>query len=83
MDILALVAVLLQLITIYAPILFISRFLMGLYCGITFGLVPSYIVSLSPSFTSGIVGTFNQVATALGMAFAYYLGQIIDNDYFS
>lgn len=48
---------------------------MGFYCGIISGLVPSYIMSISPSFTSGIIGTFHQTLIVLGMAFAYYMGQ--------
>jgi MFS transporter, SP family, solute carrier family 2 (facilitated glucose transporter), member 2 len=64
-------------------LLCLSRFLMGLYCGIVSGIVPSYILSLSPSFTSGIVGTYNQVAVAMGMAFAYYLGQMLDDRSYS
>ncbi len=56
---------------------------MGIFCGIASGLIPSFIVSLSPSFTSGIVGTYNQVAMALGMAFAYYIGDLLDNNQFT
>lgn len=83
MDLIAVIAILAQMLTVYTPILCISRFLMGLYCGICSGVVPSYIVSLSPSFTSGIIGSFNQISIALGMAFAYYLGQLVDSDVFS
>jgi SP family facilitated glucose transporter-like MFS transporter 1 len=74
MDILAIFAVLLQLVTIYFPILCISRFLMGIYCAITTGLIPSWIISMSPSFRSGIFGTFNQLAVVFGMAEAYLMG---------
>jgi MFS family permease len=83
MDFLAIVAILMQLVTIHTAVLCVSRFLMGLFCGITSGLVPAYIISISPSFTSGILGTFNQVAMAVGMAFAYYMGQFLDNNQLS
>lgn len=83
MDLIAVIAIILQMITVYTPILCISRFLMGIYCGICSGVVPSYIVSLSPSFTSGIIGSFNQIAIALGMGFAYYMGQLVDSTVFS
>lgn len=72
-----------QVITIHTAVLSISRFLMGIFCGIATGLIPSFIISLSPSFTSGIIGTYNQVAMALGMAFAYYLGQLLDDRQYS
>ena len=72
-----------QVVSIHTVVLSISRFLMGIFCGIASGLIPSFIVSLSPSFTSGIVGTYNQVAMALGMAFAYYIGDLLDNNQFT
>lgn len=77
MDILAIIAALMQVISIYFPVVIVSRLLMGVYCAITTGLIPSWIISMSPSFTSGIFGTFNQVAIALGMAIAYCMGQFL------
>lgn len=79
MDYLAVLAIVMQLITLSTPILSLSRFLMGIYCGITTGIVPSYIISLSPNLTSGIVGTFNQISFTMGIAFAYYMGQFLDS----
>lgn len=72
-----------QLMSMNVVAVSVSRFLMGIFCGIISGVVPSYILSLAPSFTSGIVGTYNQVAVALGMAFAYYMGQLLDDHSFS
>jgi len=82
MDVIAVIAIISQMITVYTPVLCISRFLMGIYCGICSGIVPTYIVSLSPSYTSGIIGSFNQIAIALGMGFAYYMGQLVDSNVF-
>jgi SP family facilitated glucose transporter-like MFS transporter 1 len=82
-DGVGIVAIILQFITIYTPVLFVSRFLMGIFCGFTTGLVPSYILSISPSFISGIIGTFSQISIAIGMAFAYYMGQILGNNDFN
>jgi len=72
-----------QVISIYTPILCLSRFMMGIFCGFTSGVVPSYIISISPSFTSGIIGTFSQLSIVMGMAFAYYMGQFLDNTSFN
>lgn len=83
MDAIAVIAILLQVITIHTVSLCVSRVLMGIFCGITSGLVPSFIVSMSPSFTSGILGSYNQIAMAIGMSFAYYMGQFLDNNQFS
>jgi hypothetical protein len=77
MDILAVLSMLLQIITLWTPFLVLSRLLMGFYCAITTGLVPSYTISLSPSFTSGVFGVFNQLAIVTGMAFAYLMGQFL------
>lgn len=82
LDFLAIAAVTMQIITIYTPVLCVSRFLMGIYCGFTLGLVPSYTMSISPSFKSGIIGSFSQIAMVLGMAFAYYMGNVLDTDSF-
>jgi len=76
-DYLAIIAISMQIFTVYTPVLCVSRFLMGIYCGFTTGLVPSYLLSLSPSFKSGIIGTLNQLAIVTGMAFAFYMGQFL------
>lgn len=68
MDCLAIFAMILQIISIYFPVVCVSRLLMGFYCAIITGVVPSWIVSMTPSFTNGIFGTFNQIAFALGIA---------------
>lgn len=83
MNTIGIIAISMQIISLNIVVICVSRFLMGFYCGIISGVVPSYILSLSPSFTSGIVGTYNQVAITLGMAFAYYMGQLLDDNYFS
>lgn len=83
MDAIAVVAIVMQVVTIHTASLCVSRIMMGFFCGITSGLVPSYIVSMSPSFTSGILGSYNQIAMAIGMSFAYYMGQFLDNNQFS
>ncbi len=77
MDVVAVIAALMQTVSIYFPVVIVSRFLMGIYCAITTGLIPSWIISMSPSFTSGIFGTFNKVAIATGMATAYCMGQFL------
>ncbi len=79
LDFLAIFAVTLQFFTIYFPIVVISRLLMGFYCAITTGLIPSWIISMTPHFASGVFGTFNQLAIALGMAWAYAMGQFLED----
>ena len=79
LDLLAIFAVILQVITVYMPVVVLSRLIMGFYCAITTGLIPSWIISMSPSFTSGIFGVFSQIAIALGMAVAYSMSDLLSN----
>jgi MFS family permease len=83
LDYLAIAAIVMQMVSIYTPVLCLSRLLMGIFCGFTTGIVPSYIVSIAPSFASGIIGSYSQMSIVLGMAFAYYMGQFLDNTTFS
>ena len=83
MDIVVMIGIIMQVITIWTPVLCVSRLLMGIFCGITFGIAPSFIVSITPSFYRGITGTFSQSAMTIGIAFAYVMGQSLDNNYFS
>lgn len=80
LDVLAIFAMLLQVITIYFPVVVFSRLIMGFYCAITTGLIPSWILSMSPTRTSGIFGTFNHLAIVFGMALAYSMGQFLTDN---
>jgi hypothetical protein len=82
MDIIAIIAILMQAITLLTPIVYVSRIFMGFYCAITTGLVPSYTLSLTPSFTTGIFGVFNQIAIVTGMTFAYLMAQFLNTELF-
>lgn len=79
MDVLAIIAVLPQIFTLYFPVVVISRLLMGFYCTITVGLIPSWIISLAPQQLSGIFGTFSYMAIAAGMLEAYVIGTQMDS----
>ena len=71
MDVLAIISMGMQMITMWTPVLFLSRFLMGVYCAITLGVVPSFSLSISPKELSGISGSCNQLSLVTGMALAY------------
>ena len=79
MDGVVLLAVILQAITIYTPVMCLARLLMGTYCGIILGLVPTFVVSLTPSEFRGYTGTFSQISITLGMLAAYWMGQNLDH----
>lgn len=40
------------------------------------GIIPVYLISISPPEISGIVGSFNQLLITLGIATAYGLGYL-------
>ena len=77
LDCVAIVAITMQVITLYFPVLLVSRLMMGFYCGITTGLIPSWILSMSPQKYSGIFGTFSYLAIVFGMAEAYCMGEFL------
>jgi SP family facilitated glucose transporter-like MFS transporter 1 len=68
LDFVAIIAVLMQTFTLYFPVMLVSRLIMGFYCAITTGLIPSWILSMSPQKYSGIFGTFSYLAIVFGMA---------------
>jgi len=70
----AILAIIIQMISLFTPILCISRLMMGFYCAMAFGIIPKFIVSISPNLISGVLGTFNQISFTLGIVFAYYMG---------
>ncbi|XP_061424045.1 solute carrier family 2, facilitated glucose transporter member 1-like isoform X1 [Lethenteron reissneri] len=51
-----------------------GRLIVGLYCGLSTGLVPMYIGELSPTELRGALGTLHQLAVVIGILFAQVLG---------
>jgi len=49
---------------------------LGIYVGIATGMVPMYLISISPNDISGIVGSFNQLLITIGIAAAYGIGYV-------
>ena len=78
LDMVAVLAVVLQLITLYYPVVFVSRLIMGFHCAITAGLIPSWILSMSPQNKTGLFGTFSYLAFVFGMAQAYCMGELLE-----
>jgi MFS family permease len=78
LDFLAIISVLVQMFTLYIPLVIVSRLIMGFYCSITLGLIPSWIISMAPQRLSGLFGTFYYLAIVMGMAEAYCMGQFLD-----
>ena len=54
--------------------LYITRFSLGLYLGISGTIIPSYLVSFSPPEMTGLIGSFNQLLITIGITVAYRFG---------
>lgn len=55
-------------------ILFLSRFLAGLSCGLFTGLVPLYVTEIAPLHLRGAAGTTCNLATTFGLVIGMVLG---------
>lgn len=54
--------------------LYMTRFFLGAYLGISSSILPSYLVSISPPELSGLIGSFQQLLITIGISVAYRLG---------
>lgn len=78
MDILAILGMLIQNISLSFWPLFIGRLILGFVVGINSGLVAQYTFSVTPTTLSGSVGALRQVFLNVGVAIGYTLGFLID-----
>lgn len=53
----------------------IGRLIMGVACGISTSIIPSYLLSISPQRWKGIIGSFHQLFITIGVGFSFYIGQ--------
>ena len=53
-----------------------GRFMIGVYLGLTGGILPIYLISITPPEYAGITGTFNQLLITIGIASASGLGMV-------
>jgi MFS family permease len=54
--------------------LYLTRFGLGVYLGISGTIIPAYLVSISPPEMTGLIGSFNQLLITIGISVAYRLG---------
>ena len=48
--------------------------------GISTGIIPVYLNSISPKTISGQIGSYNQLSIVSGIMFAYLMGYIINDE---
>ena len=54
--------------------IYLFRFGIGMIVGIKSIIIPTYLISITPPELTGIVGSFNQLFIATGVAVAYRCG---------
>lgn len=78
MDLLAIIGMIIQIISLSFWPIFIGRLILGFVVGINSGLVAQYTFSVTPTTLSGSVGALRQVFLNVGVAMAYAFGFLID-----
>lgn len=76
-DLFALAAFVIQGTELTIPHLLLGRIMVGVCCGISSGIIPQYLASISPRAAFGVIGTFNQLLITIGIASAYYAGNFL------
>ena len=70
-DILMIIAVVLQAVTLDLRILYMTRFIFGFFCGISSSIIPPYLISIAPLNMVGIIGSLSQLMITIGISAAY------------
>ena len=79
-DICMIIALCLQLFSLNIYLYTTVRVVQGVLTGI-YGIgIPQYLMSISPTKISGQMGSFNQIMITIGIAVAYAMGYVIDNN---
>lgn len=79
-DILMIVLLALQMINLNIYYYSFLRLLQGFITGLYGIVVPQYLMSISPTKVSGLMGSFNQIMITVGIASAYAMGYVINPD---
>lgn len=74
-DIFVVASCLLMIRNLSVENLCVSRFLVGISCGISSSVIPPFLISLSPPKWRYIVGSMHQILVTGGIGFSFYLGQ--------
>ena len=80
-DCIAILCICAQVIRLDIYYLSIPRFILGIFMGISAGIIPIYINSIAPKHVSGKIGTYNQLFQVCGVILAFLMGfMLINND---
>ena len=78
-DICMIILVTAQALSLNIYLYTVIRFFQGFIVGIYGNVIPPYLISISPTKVSGRIGSFNQIMITIGIAVAYAMGYLIDN----
>jgi MFS family permease len=76
-DVLVIMAFISEIYSLDLWVMYCTRFIFGLFCGISSSIIPVYLTSIAPLKISGIIGSFNQLLITIGIATAYGLDFLI------
>jgi hypothetical protein len=74
LDVFAFFVITYQASNINTVSLYVTRFLLGVYFGVSGSIIPPYLVSISPPEMRGLIGSFNQLLITIGISVAYKFG---------
>lgn len=77
-DILMIITIFAQLFSLDVQILTITRLLQGIIIGVSSIIIPTYLISISPTKISGKIGSLNQILITIGIALGYGMGYRIN-----
>lgn len=77
-DLCMIVLLLFQLINLDIYQHTFTRLIQGAVVGVYGIVVPSYLMSISPTKISGQIASFNQIMITIGIAIGYCMGYLID-----
>lgn len=78
LDLASILSIAIQCISLSFFNLFIGRIMIGIIAGFNSGLIPKYIYGVTPESLSGSVGGLPRSLQAVGFAFGYGFGFLID-----
>lgn len=79
-DILMALAIVAQSFSLDLQVMYITRFIFGLFCGISSAIIPPYLTSISPRDMTGFIGSFNQLLITIGISVAYAMNFFLESD---
>lgn len=77
-DILMIILIVFQMTRLDVFYLSITRLLQGIVIGCSGIVIPTYLISISPTSMSGKIGSLNQILITIGIALGYAMGYRIN-----